>query len=78
MKRFFEINSDSEEEFNKRLLNFENKSFSLSFELNNETNYFDSLPLYKKIHPCLNIEDLNDCVKMILEFYEDCANNLMN
>ncbi len=78
MKRFYDPNSDSEEEFNKRLLNFENKSFSLSSDLNKEMDSFDMLALNKKIHPCLNLEDLNDCVKMILEFYEDCANNLMN
>lgn len=75
MKRFYNPVTDSEEEFNKRLLNFENKPFNLS-DLVEEMSYFDTLSVYKKIHPCLVIEDLNDCVKMILEFYEDCANNL--
>jgi hypothetical protein len=73
----------SEEEFNKKLLNFENKSFHLRNDLveNGETqnaqneseSYFNSLETQKKIHPFLNIEDLRDCVCLILEYYEDVA-----
>jgi hypothetical protein len=70
----------TEEEFNKKLLNYENKSFHLrndllqSGDVNMELfSYFETLEVHKKIHPNLEIEDLGDCVKMILEYYEDCA-----
>jgi hypothetical protein len=71
-----------EEEFNKRLLNFENKSFHLvdiemetdgtNTNLKNEYSYFDILEWNKKVHPNLELDDLSSCINMIIEYYEDC------
>ena len=36
-----------------------------------EEEYFESLNIYQKLHPFLKEEDLFDCVKLIIEFYED-------
>lgn len=64
----FAIDNLSEEEFNKRLLNYENRS---QMTIKGDNSYFDSLPNLKKIHPALNYEQLVECIKMIVEFYED-------
>ncbi len=65
----------TEEEFNKKLLDFENKSFNCpEFQDNSGGSYFDILEFHKKLHPYLELNDLYDCVDMILEFYEDMKN----
>lgn len=78
--KMFSIPPATEEEFNKRLLNYENKSFHL-YDQNftagngipntNENSYFQILDWNKKIHPNLEAEDLIDCMKLIMEYYED-------
>lgn len=60
----------TEEEFNRRLLCFENRSLCKELRTNSET-YFDILEWNKKVHPYLEIEDLLDCLNMIYEFYDD-------
>lgn len=76
MKRFFNPTSN-ENEFNRKLLNYENKSFHLRNELDEEfvkeNIYFDGLEVHKKIHPYLEYNELADCMKMILEYYDDCS-----
>jgi hypothetical protein len=78
--KMFSIPPATEEEFNKRLLNYENKSFHLddkSFMAGNgvqninENTYFDILEWNKKIHPYVEMEDLIDCMNLIVEYYED-------
>jgi len=66
----------TEEEFNTKLLNFENKTSNLAEiqDGNNVGSYFDILEFYKKLHPYLELNDLYECVNMILEFYEDMKN----
>lgn len=75
----------TEEEFNQRLLNFENKSFHIDedveIRLNEGTstsssNYFDVLEVNKKIHPYLDYAELLECIFMIMEYYEQCEDKL--
>jgi len=82
--KMFSMPPATEEEFNKRLLNYENKSFHLDntvfFGLSgsmttNENSYFDILEWNKKIHPYMEIDDLTDCIRVILEYYEDGMKN---
>ena len=64
------ISGISIEEFEKRLIQFENKGVGQE-TLNQEDPYFDSLTVAQKIHPKMKLEDLIECVEMILEFYKD-------
>jgi hypothetical protein len=65
----------NEEEFNKKVLNFENKTFNLpDIQDSNNGSYFDILEFHKKLHPYLELNDLYECVDLILEFYEDMKN----
>ena len=79
MKNFWTPPAMSIEEFNKRLLNFENKSFHLMENLSpNQSShndqsviYFNNLEWNKKVHPGLELNDLMDCISMIIDYYED-------
>ncbi len=73
--RRFENSLGSEEEFNKKLLNYENKSFHLESDLDDcaaGNSKFDSLEICKKIHPFIDSDELKECVVMIIEYYELC------
>lgn len=61
----------TEEEFNKKLLNFENKTINFSSMQENSSSYFDILEFHKKLHPNLELKDLYECIEMIIEFYEE-------
>ena len=76
MKKIYKRNI-SVEEFNKALNQYDNQAMLrvkdnieeediLGFE-----DYFEKLPLAQKLYPSLKIEELLDCVIMIIEFYED-------
>lgn len=76
MKKIYKRNI-SVEEFNKVLNQYDNQAM-LRFKDNIEEedilgfeDYFEKLPLAQKLHPSLKMEELLDCVLMIIEFYED-------
>ncbi len=70
MKSLFNPPS-TEEEFNKKLLNFENKTINFNSLQDNSSSYFDILEFHKKLHPNLELNDLYECIDLIIEFYED-------
>ena len=37
----------------------------------NDEEYFEKLSLCEKLYPNMKMEDLLDCIKMIIGFYED-------
>lgn len=65
------------EEFNKLLSQYDNqptKQIEGDIGGDNKTEddkYFDSLTLCQKLHPELKMENLIDCMSMIISFYED-------
>lgn len=76
MKKIYKKNI-SIEEFNKALNQYDNQN-SIKMRdnikeefLNEDEDYFEKLNLCQKLYPCLVLDDLLDCVEMILEFYED-------
>ncbi len=80
--KMFSMPPATEEEFNKRLLNYENKSFHLDNTVffggsitSNENSYFDILEWNKKIHPYMEMDDLIDCINVIVGYYEDAMKN---
>ena len=77
MKKIHKANI-SEEEFLKALnqyhnqfIIFDNKKKEEDLKMEDEDNYFDNLTKCQKLYPCLKLEDLLDCVLMIMEYYED-------
>ena len=63
------------EEFNKELSQYDsqfilrrNNKQEYSTE---EDDYFRKLSLHQKLHPSLKIDDLIECIYMIMEYYED-------
>ena len=72
----------TEEEFEKRLLAWENKPVEaidgdVVMEGNEDKEnreYFDKLTLTQKIHPKMSLQDLCECVEMIMEYYNDGVN----
>ena len=76
MKRIHKKNI-TESEFNIALSQYNNKYYLKKENEENyinkieEEKYFESLNTYQKLHPFLKEEDLFDCIKLIIEFYED-------
>jgi hypothetical protein len=76
MKKIYKKNI-TEEEFNKILSQYNNQSYLKSNEneegenKSDDKNYFESLTLCQKLHPSLKMDDLLDCINLIVEFYED-------
>ena len=75
MKRLHKKNI-TESEFNKALSQYNNqynlkKEKEDAIDKREEEQYFESLNIYQKLHPCLKEEDLFDCMKLIIEFYDD-------
>jgi hypothetical protein len=76
MKKIYKKNI-TEEEFNKILSQYNNQSYLKSNEneegenQTDDKNYIESSPLCKKLHPHLKMDDLLDCINLIVEFYED-------
>jgi hypothetical protein len=76
MKKIYKKNI-SEKEFNKILSQYNNQSYLKSNEneegenKNDDKNYFENLPLCQKLHPNLQMDDLLDCINLIIEFYDD-------
>ena len=77
MKKIYKKNI-SEEEFLKALNQYDNQLMYLNEEkieedikMEDEDNYFDYLTKWQKLYPCLKLDDLLDCVLMIMEYYED-------
>ena len=76
MKRIYKRNI-SVEEFNKALNQYDNQAMSrIKDNIEEEDilgceDYFAKLPLAQKLYPSLKMEELLDCVIMIIEFYED-------
>lgn len=71
-------NKMSEEEFKKELYQYDNGYWLGNNEKSDEMeidgdsdDYFEKLNLCEKLFPNMNMEDLLDCIKMIIGFYED-------
>jgi len=86
MKRIYKKNI-TEQEFNKILSQYNNQIFIKDSEKeeneskNEDEKYFENLTLCQKLHPNLKMEDLIDCIKLIIEFYDDMndkSNNDIN
>ena len=68
----------NEEDFKKELYKYDNNYWVVKNEKNNEMEiddndeeYFEKLSLCEKLYPNMKMEDLLDCIKMIIGFYED-------
>ena len=69
----------TEEEFNKELYQYdcncwnvkERVNNEMEIEKNGENEYYEKLDLAEKLYPNMKMEDLLDCIKMIIEFYEN-------
>ena len=65
------------EEFNRALNQYDNQNMKKNVNNNGvikdieEEDYFQKLSFWQKLHPFLAVDDLLDCVEMIMEFYED-------
>ena len=76
MKKIYKKNI-TEEEFNKILSQYNNQFYLKANENEEGENkiedekYFENLSLCQKLHPKLKMEDLLDCINLIIEFYED-------
>ena len=86
MKRIYKKNI-TEKKFNKILSQYNNQIFIKDNEKeeneskNEDEKYFENLTLCQKLHPNLKMEDLIDCIKLIIEFYDDMndkSNNDIN
>ena len=83
MKRFHKKNI-SESEFNIALSQYNNQYYLKKENDENDINkkeeeeYFEKLNIYQKLHPFLKKGDLSDCIKLIVEFYEDINQNSKN
>ena len=85
MKRLHKKNI-TESEFNCTLSQY-NNLFNIKKEKEDDSNkkeeeeYFEKLNIYQKLHPFLKEEDLFNCIKLIVEFYDDInqkSNNINN
>ena len=85
MKRLHKKNI-TESEFNSKLSQY-NNLFNIKKEKEDDSNkkeeeeYFEKLNIYQKLHPFLKEEDLFNCIKLIVEFYDDInqkSNNINN
>ena len=77
MKKIYKKNI-SEEDFLKALNQYDDQFMILNngkkeedLKMEDEDNYFDNLTKCQKLYPCLKLDDLLDCVLMIMEYYED-------
>lgn len=69
----------SEEEFVQELYKYDNNHWIVHNDKNNEMeieekdddDYFGKLNLCEKLYPNMKMDDLLECIKMILTFYED-------
>ena len=70
----------TESEFNIALSQYNNQYYikkenekeeSDNINKKEEEKYFESLNIYQKLHPFLKEEDLFNCIKLIVEFYDD-------
>ena len=86
MKKIYKKNI-TEQEFNKNLSQYNNQIFIKDNEKeeneskNEDEKYFENLTLYEKLHPNLKMDDLFDCINIIIEFYDDMndkSNNDLN
>ena len=83
MKRIYKKNI-SEIEFNKILSQYNNQIYMKENEnegnesKNEDEKYFESLNLCQKLHPSLKMDDLLDCIKLIVEFYDDMKDKNSN
>ena len=83
MKRIYKKNI-SEIEFNKILSQYNNQIYMKENEnegnesKNEDEKYFESLSLCQKLHPSLKMDDLLDCIKLIVEFYDDMKDKNSN
>ena len=69
--------NNSENDFERALIQFENKynekENGVMEEDEIEDDYFERLTEAQKLYPGLEMNDLIDCISMILEFYEDMS-----
>ena len=83
MKKIYKKNI-TEVEFNKILSQYNSQSYLKSNEKeegenkNDDKNFFENLSLCQKLHPNLKMDDLLDCINLIIEFYEDINENKNN
>ena len=65
----------SEEEFDRKLMLYDNKGVDDVKFVNKDKkdidNYFDRLSVSEKMHPQMKMDDLVDCMFIIFEFYDD-------
>ena len=71
-KQFFNLRYFSKDPNNNLTLNdiYSGNGMSKS----EDKDYFDKLTKCQKLYPCLKLDDLLDCVLMIMEYYEDMDN----
>lgn len=83
MKKIYKKNI-TESEFNIALSQYNNQYYLKNEKDENDNNkkeeeqYFEKLSIYQKLHPFLTKEDLFDCMKLIIEFYDDINQNTNN
>jgi hypothetical protein len=68
--KHFHIPPATEDEFNRRLVSFENKTLSAE-KVNAESSYYDILDWNKKVHPNLELNDLTECLIMMVDYYDE-------
>lgn len=64
----------SAKDFDKLLIQYDNQpnnNIIDELEKKENENYFNGLNLYQKLHPELKMEQLMDCIDMIIKFYEE-------
>ena len=59
----------SEKEFNDAIMSYDASQHKIN--KGKKGDFFDNLSIYKKLHPYLNEEKLNKCIRTITDFYID-------
>ena len=67
----------SEDEFERKIMMYENKGIEEFKDNFSKDNYFDNLSISEKLHPYMKMDDLVDCMDIICEFYEDFQNEFL-
>jgi hypothetical protein len=64
-----------EAEFNERLLTFGNRTMNVDRD---GGSYYDILEWNKKVHPYMSLNELTECLKLLVDFYDDVNNTKIN
>lgn len=89
--KFFHLKGKTQEDFEKALMDWENRpcyqntsnnnkmqNQDINNIINEEDTYFNSLSIAQKLYPKMIMEDLIDCIEMIVEFYQDAKRLVSN